>query len=138
MTVKSECQRKTKANTAHNNDAVIITDQFYAFKSYTQKADTIFSAIIILCFATGVLKYATSHKSIKMPLKNSQPGNIQKVHLRVFRWLWERVDTVVDRVVCSVVHICVESWSTVGLAGEGLDVATPNRKVVLDATVVVV
>lgn len=43
----------------------------------------------------------------------------------------------VSVVVCSGVHICVESWSTVGLAGEGLDVATPNMKVVRGAAVVV-
>lgn len=41
-------------------------------------------------------------------------------------------------VVCSGLHICVESWSTVGLAGEGLDVAAPITKVVLGAAVVVV
>lgn len=41
-------------------------------------------------------------------------------------------------VVCSGVHICVESWSTVGLAGEGLDVADPIMKVVRGAAVVVV
>lgn len=41
-------------------------------------------------------------------------------------------------VVCSGVHICVESWSTVGLAGEGLDVAAPIVKVVRGAAEVVI
>lgn len=52
-----------------------------------------------------------------------------------------RDDTVVETlvvVVCSGVHICVESCRTVGLAGEGLDVADPIVKVVLGAAVVVV
>lgn len=40
-------------------------------------------------------------------------------------------------VVCSGVHIAVESWSTVGLCGDGLDVAAPIVKVVLGAAVVV-
>lgn len=51
-----------------------------------------------------------------------------------------RVESVVEAVsvvVCSGVHICVESWSTVGLDGEGLDVAAPIMKVVRGAAVVV-
>lgn len=47
------------------------------------------------------------------------------------------VETV-SVVVGSGVHICVESWSTVGLDGAGLDVAAPIMKVVLGAAVVVV
>lgn len=46
------------------------------------------------------------------------------------------VETV-SVVVCSGVHICVESWSTVGLDGEGLDVAAPIMKVVRGEVVVV-
>ena len=41
-------------------------------------------------------------------------------------------------VVCSGGHICVESWSTVGLDGEGLDVAAPIMKVVRGGAVDVV
>lgn len=44
----------------------------------------------------------------------------------------------VSVVVCSGVHICVESWSTVGLDGEGLAVAAPMMKVVRVPAVVVV
>lgn len=50
----------------------------------------------------------------------------------------ESVVETASGVVCSGVHICVESWSTVGLDGEGLDVAAPMMKVVRGAAVVVV
>lgn len=66
---------------------------------------------------------------------------------RVLRWLCVRDETVVDtrpvaeavvEVVCSGVHIWVESWRTVGLAGDGLDVAEPALTLVLCAAAVVV
>lgn len=60
---------------------------------------------------------------------------------RVLRWPCVRVESVVETasvVVCSGVHICVESWSTVGFDGDELDVATPIVEVVRGAAVVVV